>query len=381
MKTPETICYLSLATIPSETAHSVHIINMCQSIEKSGFRVTLMAKLAGIPQEIFAHYNVRFPFRMENIHIPKIRFLGRFLALTWMFFAVKKKKYDLLYTRDIFSGWLACRLDTPFIFEIHDLPTGRIRRLIFASILSNPLLKRIVFISESLKSHFDRMCSHVNVDSCVAHDGVTLTNFESLPPKPAQRSYLRLPVDQSIAGYMGSLFPGRGLEIVLDLAVRLPEILFLIVGGEGKYLSNLRARLKKTNLKNVLAVGYVPHKAIPGFMNACDILLIPYQKQVLHRQAKHDTVKYMSPLKMFEYMAAGRPIISSRIPVLEEVLQNNVNAILVRPEDKNEWESALRKLLTDTRFSQKISKNAKKDVANYSWDQRTQLIFNNLRIQ
>jgi glycosyltransferase involved in cell wall biosynthesis len=105
---------------------------------------------------------------------------------------------------------------------------------------------------------------------------------------------------------------------------------------------------------------------------------MPYQKQVLHRQAKHDTVKYMSPLKMFEYMAASRPIVSSRISVLEEVLQNNVNSILVQPNDLNEWEKALKKLIRDSKFAQTIAAKAKKDVLNFSWDQRTNIIFNNL---
>jgi glycosyltransferase involved in cell wall biosynthesis len=378
MKTPERICYLSFATLPSETAHSVHIVNMCQSIKKTGCSVTLMANLAGTPQEIFEHYNIKHPFQMKNIRLNKIRFLGRFLALVNMFFSVKKIKSDLLYTRDIFNGWLACRLGIPFIFEIHELPMGRTRRFILSRILSNPDLKRIVFISESMKSHFEKTYSSIDVNSCVAHDGVTLANFESLPHKSEQRTRLGLPVSQFIAGYIGSLFPGRGLDIVLGLAARLPEVLFLVVGGEGKYLSDLKARLGKLQLKNVLPVGYVPYRSIPGYMNTCDILLMPYQKQVLHRQAKHDTVKYMSPLKMFEYMAASRPIVSSRISVLEEVLQNNVNSILVQPNDLNEWEKALKKLIRDSKFAQTIAAKAKKDVLNFSWDQRTNIIFNNL---
>jgi len=370
-----TVCYLTFASFPSTAAHSVHIINMCESMSRIGYNVVLLADILSAPERIFDHFDIKHTFHLENIRLKKIRYFGRFLALRKMFFLIKKIKPDLLYTRDIFNGWLARKLKIPFIFELHELPGGKIRRFLLSRILSSDNLEKIVFISKNMKLRFENDFPHAEVEKCVAHDGVNLKKFENLESKENLRKTFGLSQDKYIAGYTGSLFPGRGVDIILDLAQRIPEVLFIFAGGEGAYLLDLKSHLEDLNLDNVVLLGYIPYKSIPGFLKACDVLLMPYQAHVLHRQDRHDTVQYMSPLKMFEYMAAGKPIISSRIPVLEEILQENKNSILVTPADVFEWENALKKLKNDDNFVQKISEQARKDVAGFTWDQRTMLIF------
>ncbi len=375
-KASKTVCYTTFASFPSKTAHSVHIINMCEAIAEFGYNVVLLADIRATSESIFDHYDIKHPFHMENIHLKKIRFLGRFLGLRKMYFLINKIKPDFLYTRDIFNGWLARKLRIPFIFELHEIPGGKIRKFLMSRILSSTNLEKIVFISKSMKSLFEKDYKDLKVESCVAHDGVNLRQYERIDSKEKLRKKFGLSPDKYIAGYTGSLFPGRGVDIILDLAKRIPEVSFIIAGGEGNYLLNLKKQLENLNLNNVVPLGYIPNKSIPGILKACDVLLMPYQAQVLHRQAKHDTAQYMSPLKMFEYMAAEKPIISSRIPVLEEILQDNKNSILVKPEDVHEWENAIISLKNDKNFAQKISGQARKDVVDYTWDQRTRLIFN-----
>jgi len=369
------VCYSTFASFPSTAAHSIHIINMCESMTKFGHEVVLMADILESPEEIFDHYGIKHPFHLENIHLKKIRFLGRFLALRKMFFLIKKRKPNLLYTRDIFNGWLAGKSKIPFIFELHELPGGKIRRFLLSRILSSANLEKIVFISKSMKIKFENDFPHSKVERCVAHDGVNLTQFNPIESKEELRKIFGLPPNKYVAGYTGSLFQGRGIEIILDLAQRIPEVLFVFAGGEGNCLLSLKKKLEDLNLDNVVPLGYIPNKSIPGILKTCDVLLMPYQEQVLQRQAGHDTVQYMSPLKMFEYMAAEKPIISSRIPVLEEILQDNKNSIFVKPADVHGWENALKKLKNDKNLAQKISVQARKDVADYTWDQRTKLIF------
>jgi len=103
--------------------------------------------------------------------------------------------------------------------------------------------------------------------------------------------------------------------------------------------------------------------------------LMPYQKAVLHRQKKRETASYMSPLKAFEYMAAGKPIVASRLKVIGEVLEDRRNALLVPPDSVTEWAGAIQMLKDNEPLSRAIGERAHNDVQKYSWDERVKKIF------
>lgn len=371
------IIFLTFARLPSRAAHTVNIVKMCQAIKKIGLDVSLVSDARKNAEEIFDHYNIQYPFNIKKIKCFNIRVFGRIFFLIKAFFYIRKEQTDLLYTRDVFNAFLAKLLKQPFIFEIHELPNNRFRESLVRSVLSSPCLKKVVCISKSLKelleSRFgDVLCRR----PCItAHDGVDLKNFKITLSQREARMALYLPETSFIAGYTGSLFEGRGIEIILDLAVLLKDVVFVIAGGEGKYLNLLRREVAKLNLDNVIVKGFMPHKKIPVFLQAADILLMPYQKKVLHRQKKHDTAAFMSPLKMFEYMASGKPIIASRIKVLEEVLCDRENSLLVMPDNINEWAEAVLLLKKDKGLAEKLGKKAKGDVIIYTWDNRAEKIF------
>lgn len=110
-------------------------------------------------------------------------------------------------------------------------------------------------------------------------------------------------------------------------------------------------------------------------MNYCDILLMPYQKKVFLENGITDTSKWMSPMKMFEYLACGKPIISSDLPVLREVLKNNINSILVESDNINEWDSAIKLLIINKELRSKLGRNAYIDFKfNYTWEIRAKKI-------
>ena len=208
----------------------------------------------------------------------------------------------------------------------------------------------------------------------IAHDGGDFTQYSGIPSSVELRKELGLQQESSIVGYAGSLFPGRGGEVVLELARLFSDVRFLVAGGEGEYLERFRGEIKRSGLQNVISVGFIPHGSVPRYLSACDALLMPYQRAVLHRQARHDTVDYMSPLKMFEYMASGTPIISSRLPALEEVLEDGKNALLVEPDRIEEWGTALKRILSKKGFAEGLAKQDRRDVKQYTWDKRAELI-------
>lgn len=371
------ISFLTFARFPSETAHSVSIAKMCQSIKKLGYDLTLVADIRKKKEEVFEYYMINHPFDIKPIKRPDIRFLGRILFSIKSIFYLRKHQPDLIYVRDLFNAYLTAMRKQPFIYEAHEVPFNRFRKILMKHTLKSQRLKSLVIISSRLKTRVEDTIGNINQDSkChLAHDGVDLTEFESRLTKAEARKILDLPEKEFFAGYTGSLFEGRGLEIILKLAVMLKDIVFVIVGGEGKYLEAFREKIKASALNNVLIKGFVPHRLIPSYLFAFDVLLMPYQKKVMHRQKKRETASYMSPLKMFEYMASGRPIIGSRLEAVEEVLIHRKNALLVKPEDAAEWAAAIKTLRDNKSLAEEIGNQARKDVEPYGWDERAKNIF------
>jgi glycosyltransferase involved in cell wall biosynthesis len=95
---------------------------------------------------------------------------------------------------------------------------------------------------------------------------------------------------------------------------------------------------------------------------------MPYER-VIAGSSGGNSAAYASPMKMFEYMACGRAIISSDLPAIGEVL-NDRNAVLCPPEEAGAWESALGGLLADAGRRQELARAALQDVQAYTWLER-----------
>jgi len=92
---------------------------------------------------------------------------------------------------------------------------------------------------------------------------------------------------------------------------------FLLAGGEPEDVAALREKSANLGLSNVILTGFIPNADLPIYQAACDILLMPYQSQVA-ASSGGDIARYLSPMKLFEYLACGKPILSSDLPVLRE---------------------------------------------------------------
>ena len=98
---------------------------------------------------------------------------------------------------------------------------------------------------------------------------------------------------------------------------------------------------------------------------------MPYQEKVLGPSRRSDTSRWMSPLKMFEYMAAGKAIVSSDLPVLREVLADGEDALMVPATDVGAWETAIERLLTDEALRNRLGAAAQaKLLRDFTWDAR-----------
>ena len=92
---------------------------------------------------------------------------------------------------------------------------------------------------------------------------------------------------------------------------------------------------------------------------------MPYQKDLKLADNKVNTSSWMSPMKVFEYMSAKKAIVSSNMPVIQEVL-NESNSILVEPDNIKEWSDAINSLYNDKNKREKIAKNSYNDFLSHS---------------
>jgi glycosyltransferase involved in cell wall biosynthesis len=152
----------------------------------------------------------------------------------------------------------------------------------------------------------------------------------------------------------------------------MADVTFLLVGGEPADVSQVRNKIQQRGLTNVRLTGFVPNAKLPKYQAACNVLLMPYQQSV-SASSGGDIAKYLSPMKLFEYMASARVILSSNLPVLQEVL-NEKNAMLLPPDHPTAWIEGITAIRnTPDRFNH-LSNQAKSDVLSYSWEARAQKI-------
>jgi glycosyltransferase involved in cell wall biosynthesis len=367
------IVYIASSPVPSNAANSVHVVKMCQAMGALGHRVTLLAPAAGkgFPAvDIFDHYGVRRNFRhrpLPNFGQGRLAQMLRNMVLTAL---LRVHRPDIVYSRNLNGAWIAANAGFRVIFERHDVfaetAASKIRR--FKELARHPNHLKTVVISSALR---DEMVTRYGIDDTqleLAPDGADEIG-ETEAVEPRGHAFR--------AGYTGHLYAGRGIEIIGAAAERLPEVEFVIVGGNPDDVGHWKERF--AGISNLRLVGHVAPKRVPAFLRSFDVLLAPYQRKVAVAGGGGDTSQWMSPLKIFEYMAAGRAIICSDLPVLREVLEPEKDSIMVPPDDAGSWAEAIARLAGDGDLRRRLEENAlAKFTARYSWIRRVETILEGL---
>ena len=358
------IVCISAAQIPSDTANSIQVMKVCQAFVQLGHDITLLAPGNRDPiiddHRLLEHYGLErlFPIQwlpLRNRHLFPWKAVWR----------ARRLRADLLYTWPLQSGVLGLLIGRPTMLELHDFPSGRFGPFWLRLFLIFPGRKRFLPITEAL-----RKALRLPVEQTViAPDGVDLERYKSLPGGESARRILGLPAGPTVL-CTGHLYAGRGADLFLGLAEKFPRISFVWVGGRPADVETWKGRAGR--LANVIFTGFVPNERIPLYQSAADVLLMPYERKVA-TSSGGNTAGICSPMKMFEYMAAGRAILSSDLPVLHEVL-DGTTAVFCPLEDAKAWESALAGLLAEQPQRQSLGLRARAAVEQYSWVKRAQRV-------
>jgi len=385
--------------IPSKKANTLQVMKMTQAISSIGHPVHLIIPDSTQSSDetkrswdyLADQYGLQAKFPMDwlpvRASLRKYDFAWK--AIRW----ARKWEADVIYTRLPQAAALAANRNMITIFEVHDLPQGRFGPKLLRLFLRGKDAEKLVVISKALADDLQRE-SYLLPNSQlleVLPDGVDLWRFESLPAPDEgrellapilesqyQEAGLTFSTEQSTIGYTGHLYPGRGVNLILEIAARIPGANFLIVGGEQSDVRKLKEQVKNRQLDNVTLTGFVPNADLPQYQAACDVFLMPYQAKVA-ASSGGDIGRYLSPMKLFEYLACGRAICSSNLPVLQEILSNE-NAVLLPPDEVDAWVAAIQNLIDNPNLRMDLGDKARKTAQKYSWKARAEEIFKNIEV-
>ncbi len=386
------LLYIANLRLPTEKAYGIQIAKTCEAFADSGLGITLLYPKRNNPnikENIFDYYSVQSVknnFEAKRIWAPDFYFPGKldiasvlikslisaiFLSAYALF-----KKSDIIYSRDELPLFLLSFFKRNLIFEAHNL--SKSRKIFYRRFKKRNI--KLVVITKYLREDFTKT-GFKPENILVASDGVDLGEFQLIKREEREKkqkelreklftnhfdSYRR----KKIAVYIGNLYTWKGADILISVAEYLkqhnPNFLIWIVGGADKDVENLK-RGMHPNI--VPFYGRLPHKDIAKILVAADCAILT------GKETETISARYTSPLKMFEYMASGCPIVAQDLPSFREVLNEN-NSVLAKAGDAKDLAEKIAWVFDDNNkeLVERIARKALEDVQEYTWAKRAEKI-------
>lgn len=369
--------YIAESIIPSQSANSIQVMRMCQAFKQNDCAIQLVVpwyphKLVTQPRALLnipGYYGIETKFPIRFMPGPRYR-LGK-IMINWFdaqaLWYAQLRKPALVYTRSLKLAAELVDKGLSTIVECHEFDFFRDRGdlAILRQTAHSPLLRLIVVISANLK----RLYVEYGLPEekiFVAHDGVNEQFFLKSQARPDMtRQALGLPENQPVICYTGKLTPDRGIGLLLDAAKAMPDVFFLLVGGRQNEVELWQAQIDADRIANMRLVGFVPPSEVVDYLQLADVLVAPYTTKI-------PTLNAASPLKVFEYLATGKPAVISDLPTVREVVVDGVDAILVTPDSVEALIDGLKRALQPD--SCQLGQNAQQTARRYTWQARAKQI-------
>jgi glycosyltransferase involved in cell wall biosynthesis len=383
------ITYLADIRFPLERANGVQTMETCHALARRGHQVRLVVRpdSAARPRDPWAYYGLpRLPaLTIERVRVaasPAWRRAAYVAHSLWR--SVGHGRADVLFTRDLTIAALLLRLPPaarpPVVYESHgyapavgeDLPAmmsnaagqsaAKRRRLearerrVWAR--ADGYVTITAALAREMESRFgtrDRLA--------VVPDGARLPEAEEAGLRPEAGTA------GPVVGYAGHLYPWKGPDVLIAALERLPSVRGLVVGGLAgeQDLDRVRTLANRLVPGRITFAGQVEPPRVAALLRQADVLVLP-------NTPSRASAAYTSPLKLFEYMASGRPIVASDLPALREVLRPDENAVLVEAGSAEALAAGLARVLGDAALASRLAVRARADVQDWTWDRRAERI-------
>jgi glycosyltransferase involved in cell wall biosynthesis len=390
------ILYLADIRFPLERANGIQSMETCHALAARGHEVTLIVRpdSHAPPRDPFVFYGLpRIPqLRIEIAPLtgpPTARRVG-YLTFT-IGRAAGRARQDLIFTRDLGLASLLLRLPArlraPVVYEAHTIaadaakalpdlltgapaaPASKLDRLARRDARVWRAADGYVTITAGLRDELARRFgprSHLEVIPDGARPPSPLHGFGETGR--ADDDHARPAPSDFTIGYAGHLYPWKGVDLVIEAVAALPDTRALIVGGHDKEPDLARVKAFAAQLdcaSRVTFTGLIPPADVAARLRECDVLTLPNPASAI-------SSAFTSPLKLFEYMASGRPIVASDLPAIREVLRHEDNALLVQPGDPQALVAGIARIKDDAALGRRLADQARSDVRDFTWARRAE---------
>lgn len=383
---PMRIIYVTHTRFPTEKAHGNQVAQVCHALAQLGHDVTLLAPTvrSAITADAFVYYGlppsfrVVYPGSFDALGSPFVPGPLAFMVGMWSYRRSLRRYFrghaaDLLYVRSPSLLQPLLKTGLPVMLELHTLP--RHGKQLFARYCNRCF--KVICLTTPMRDALLEMgvdASRVTVES----DGVDLTRFVALPDVATAKARLGLPADRPVIGYVGSLLARNTLEKgVKELvsALRLLKsrdvaCIGLIVGGPplAREWYEQQARKEGLTERDVVFHDHVPAADVPSMIAACDVCVYPAPRAV-GQFFLRDT----SPLKLFEYLAACKPVVCSNLPPVRDVVDETC-VTFCRPGDPSDIANGVAWVLRHPEQAAAATRAGKEIVSRHSWTERMRRI-------
>ena len=369
------ILCLANVRVPTEKAHGIQIMKMCEAFARRGAEVELVVprrrnlivtdpfKYYGIPMRTFTIK------KLPSLDVARFGQIGFWIQhLSFLLFAIPyviAARANVVYSRDIILCFILSVVRVHgVVFEDHE-PIKHRRTYAF-------LLRHIshkVIVAANLRALYESLGVSVK-GVCVAPNGVDLEEFNAVSPDPLlwSRKY-GIEREKKIILYTGHFYRWKGTYTLLDSSRFMGEDTVIVcIGGTAGDYAEAQRYIEKQRLTNVYLVPFLSHVEVLSHLKSANVLVLP-------NTAKEErSLRYTTPLKLFEYMASGVPIVASRIPSFGLYLENGKNAVLCNPDDPTDLALRIQEVLSDVSLANGLVRVAREQATEHTWEKRADSI-------
>ena len=371
------IACITTSVVPSKSANSIQAMKVVHALKQSGQDVRLW-----VPE---------FE-RSDWATIADVYGLSTGFDVIWLPFSQRFKQYDfslkavntaarwgadVVYTWALQAAVFARLRGKPTAMEFHDFPMGRYGPMLFRIYKRFKGKKLTLCTTKALAEGIEeRFNMHFSANELqIAPNGTETERYSDLPQPAEARKQLGLKEGFTV-GYSGHFYPGRGMELLTEIACLLPDVNFLWVGGREEDIATWQEALASQSIRNVTITGFIPNSRLPLYQATADILVMPYGKKI-SGSSGGEIARVINPMKMFDYLASGKPIVASEIPVFHEILTGDT-AIFCESENAPEWAKAIKALQGNPERSIQMGVRAKESAERYTWKNRARITLEKL---
>lgn len=369
------VLYISNARIPTEKAHGRQIMKMCEAFVRCGIDVELVVPYRHniLKANPFEYYDIPADlFRIKKLPSIDLVIFGKIgfwiQHLSFLFFVIPYATFsqaNTVYSRDIYLCFILSVVGVRgVIFEDHE--PIRHRRL-YAFLLRH--IQRKVIVAVNLKKYYESL-GIPTYDICIAPNAVDVEEFDAiLPDRLLWNKKYGIEQGKKIILYTGHFYRWKGMYTLIDCSRFIKDDAVIVcIGGTEKDYAEVQSYVEGQKLLNIYLVPFISHKEVLIHLKSADVLVLP-------NTAKEErSLLYTTPLKLFEYMASGVPIVASRIPSFEQYLHDGKNSALCKPDNSEDLAVEIMEVLSDFNRAIGFAATAQNFVKEHTWEKRAKAI-------